>query len=53
MLDAGFERVDYVDARDAEMLEAISQADDDRPARVFGAAYLGKARLIDNVPIGA
>lgn len=53
VLDAGFERVDYVDARDAEMLEAISQADDDRPARVFGAAYLGKARLIDNVPIGA
>lgn len=46
---AGFQKVDYIEVRDAESLETISTA---RPsARVFGAAWLGKARLIDNIAI--
>lgn len=46
---AGFWQVDYVTVRDAETLEQA--ADASRPARVLAAAWLGKARLIDNVPV--
>lgn len=53
---AGFRSVDYVEARDAETLALIGpggpgRPDTGRPARVFGAAHLGRARLIDNLPI--
>ncbi|MEM1422343.1 MAG: pantoate--beta-alanine ligase [Pseudomonadota bacterium] len=51
VLDAGFERVDYVDARHAETLDVVRQIPPAGPGRVFGAAVLGKARLIDNVSI--
>ncbi|MEK9673270.1 MAG: pantoate--beta-alanine ligase [Rhodospirillaceae bacterium] len=46
---AGFGRVDYVTVRDAATLEEA--ADAVRPARVLAAAWLGRARLIDNVPV--
>ncbi len=46
---AGFGRVDYVTVRDAETLEPVH--DPSRPARVLAAAWLGRARLIDNVPV--
>jgi pantoate--beta-alanine ligase len=46
---AGFARVDYVTVRDAETLEPVTDAS--RPARVLAAAWLGRARLIDNVPV--
>jgi pantoate--beta-alanine ligase len=49
LLAAGFSSVDYVAVCDAETLapmERITSA-----ARVFGAAHLGPARLIDNVPV--
>ncbi len=36
-------------ARDLEAVERWSAA---RPARAFGAAWLGATRLIDNVPVG-
>jgi len=48
---AGFEPPDYVEARDAATLAAVATHDPARPARVFGAARLGAARLIDNVPV--
>ncbi len=49
LLDAGFSSVDYIEAREAETLAPLLSVG---PAgRVLGAAYLGKARLIDNVPI--
>ena len=48
---AGFEAIDYLEARDAETLEPLATAPPEQPARVFAAARLGKARLIDNVPI--
>lgn len=43
---AGF-RPDYLEWRSAEDL---GEPKPDEPSRVFGAAWLGKARLIDNVP---
>lgn len=45
---AGFGPVDYVEALDGETLEPLG---DPAKGRVFGAARLGKARLIDNIPI--
>lgn len=46
---AGFGKIDYFTVRDAETLEPAAGAS--RPARVLGAAWLGKARLIDNVAV--
>ncbi|MEM8792591.1 MAG: pantoate--beta-alanine ligase [Pseudomonadota bacterium] len=53
LLSAGFEKVDYIEARDGESLDMVRQFDPVRPGRIFGAAHLGRARLIDNVPIAA
>ena len=47
ILDAGFQDIDYVECRDAEDLTVVEKVQE-RPARIFAAAYLGKARLIDN-----
>lgn len=43
-------RPDYVAVRDADTLEHPS--DNSITLRVFGAAHLGRSRLIDNIPIG-
>jgi pantoate--beta-alanine ligase len=48
---AGFARPDYVEARTAESLEPLVAHDPATPARVFAAARLGRARLIDNVAV--
>jgi len=47
---AGF-RVDYIAVRDADTLKPLSGPV--KHARVLAAAYLGKTRLIDNVPVPA
>ena len=47
---AGFGPIDYLDHRDAETLAPAGAAD--RPSRLLVAAWLGKTRLIDNVPVG-
>jgi pantoate--beta-alanine ligase len=49
LLAAGFASVDYVEVRDAETLAPLGRVAG--PARVLAAARLGKARLIDNVPV--
>lgn len=49
LLTAGFDRVDYVAARDAETLNPLRTIE--RPARVLAAAWLGTTRLIDNVAV--
>jgi pantoate--beta-alanine ligase len=49
LLGAGFRKVDYVAVRDAETLGHVS--DVSRAARVLAAAWLGRARLIDNVAV--
>ncbi|WP_425409183.1 pantoate--beta-alanine ligase [Hyphococcus sp.] len=48
--DAGFGEIDYVNLVDAASLEEIERAD--RPARILAAAWMGRTRLIDNVPAG-
>lgn len=47
---AGFTKVDYVEVRDADTLEA-PDLENGRPARMLAAAWLGKTRLIDNIAI--
>ena len=49
LLESGFSSVDYLEMRSADDLSLMRTAD--RPARIFGAAFLGKARLIDNVAV--
>ncbi len=49
LLEAGFDRVDYVAVCDAETLVPVETAK--RPARVFAAAWLGRTRLIDNIAV--
>ncbi|KAA0683281.1 pantoate--beta-alanine ligase [Roseomonas genomospecies 6] len=46
---AGFGAIDYVELRDADTLAPVTRAE--RPARLLAAAWMGKARLIDNVPV--
>ena len=50
LLDKGFSKVDYLDLREADTLLALD-ARPTRPARLFVAAHLGRARLIDNWPV--
>jgi len=46
---AGFTKIDYVDAVEAETLAPLARAD--RPGRILAAAWLCRTRLIDNVPL--
>ena len=48
--EEGFHKVDYVAVRDAHTLEPPSGTG---PLRVLGAAWMGAARLIDNVAVGS
>jgi pantoate--beta-alanine ligase len=48
-LDAAGFRVDYVAVRDPDTLKPLSGPV--KRARVLAAAYLGKTRLLDNVPV--
>jgi pantoate--beta-alanine ligase len=47
--EAGFTKVDYLEICDAETLTPLQRPD--RPGRVLAAAWLGKTRLIDNIPL--
>ena len=47
LLEAGFQKVDYIEARKTSNLAELADAKE--PMRVLAAALLGKARLIDNV----
>jgi len=51
LLSRGFRSIDFLECRDGDTLEVAEKPSKGR-ARVFAAAYLGKARLIDNVAIG-
>ncbi len=50
LTQAGFSPVDYLEWRDAETLAPEPQPG--RPGRLLAAAWLGRTRLIDNVPVG-
>ena len=51
LIDAGFTKVDYVAVRDAVTLAPVGSGGGS--ARVLGAAWIGRTRLIDNVPVPA
>jgi len=51
LADAGFGKVDYFEVRGADDLRRLGPGPVDAPARIFVAARLGKARLIDNWPV--
>jgi len=51
VIAAGFSTVDYIDVRTAEELEPVRTFDPAIPTRIFGAAHLGRARLIDNIAV--
>jgi pantoate--beta-alanine ligase len=48
---AGFDRVDYLEVRGADDLARRGPKAAEGPSRVFAAAWLGRTRLIDNVPV--
>ena len=48
---AGFARIDYVEVRGAEDLARLGPGPVSGPARVLGAAVLGRTRLIDNMAV--
>ena len=48
--DAGFDKVDYVAVRDATTLKPPATGTTEG-LRVLAAAWLGKTRLIDNIPV--
>ncbi|MEI6557165.1 MAG: pantoate--beta-alanine ligase [Rhodospirillaceae bacterium] len=50
LLAAGFAGVDYVELRCAETLAPLERVTG--PARLLAAAWLGRARLIDNIAVG-
>ena len=49
LIDAGFDGVDYLEARDADTLAPWTNAN--QTGRIFAAVHLGSTRLIDNMPI--
>ena len=50
--EAGFDRIDYLEVREEDTLALVTgQPTTACPARVFGAAFLGNTRLIDNWPL--
>ena len=49
LITAGFTKVEYIDLRCAETLEALTHAT--RPARLFVTAWADGVRLIDNIPV--
>ena len=51
LLRAGFEKVDYITARNADTLQPPVRGD--RNLRLLAAAWLGRARLIDNMGLSA
>ena len=50
LMEAGFEKIDYLEMRDEATLSLLDRMDA-VPARVFAAVYLGKTRLIDNISL--
>ena len=48
LISAGFDKVDYLELRHEDDLSPCDGLDPARPARLFAAAHLGRARLIDN-----
>ncbi len=48
---AGFDKLDYLEVRSADLLEPMGPGPATKPSRVFVAAIVGRTRLIDNWPV--
>lgn len=51
ILALGFDKLDYLEIRDAASLAAFPDDRPTAPARILVAAKIGKTRLIDNMPV--
>lgn len=51
LLQMGFEKIDYLEIRDEENLNLVTDFNSKIPARIFIAAYLDQIRLIDNLAL--
>ena len=51
LLAAGFDRVDYFEARDPDSLARLGPDPVAGPARLLAVAVLGHTRLLDNMPV--
>lgn len=51
VLALGFDKIDYLEIRDAVSLAAFPSGRPTSPARILVAAKIGKTRLIDNMPV--
>ena len=51
ILAVGFDKLDYLDIRDAASLAAFPDNKPAGPARILVAAKIGRTRLIDNMPV--
>ncbi|NEX95256.1 pantoate--beta-alanine ligase [Caulobacter sp. 17J65-9] len=53
ILEAGFDKIDYVSIRRADDLKPFPGGVAHGPGRVLAAAWIGKTRLIDNLAVAA
>jgi pantoate--beta-alanine ligase len=51
LVSAGFDAVDYLEARDPKDLERVGPGPLTGPARILAAARVGRTRLIDNLAV--
>lgn len=51
ILALGFDKLDYLEIRDAASLAAFPEDKPSGPARILVAAKIGRTRLIDNMPV--
>jgi pantoate--beta-alanine ligase len=51
ILVLGFDKLDYLEIRDAASLAAFPEDKPSGPARILVAAKIGRTRLIDNMPV--
>jgi pantoate--beta-alanine ligase len=51
LTQAGFDRIDYFETRSADDLARQGPGPISAPSRVFAAVWLGRTRLIDNMPV--
>ncbi len=49
LIESGFTKIDYIALRDADTLGEITPQT--RARRLLAAVWLGKTRLIDNIPV--